>query len=863
MIKIKRLFWLRLALRELRNNSKFSLFFIFNLAMGLSGFIALDSFKESLEDHLGKNSQSILGADIALTSYIPINEENINILESNFPKNMKVTNRISLFTMVSSDEKSRLVEVVGIEKNFPFYGEILLKNKGIVQEDDYANNLELNDGSWVYPELFSILNLRNDGRIKIGEKSFFVADHVLNDPSSSISSFGFGPRVYIDFSKMKETGLLSKKSRVNYQRLYRLPKNTNLESLVKILKNQVKYFKGSDSKIRIISHKNAGNNLGRLLGYLNDYLGLVALIAVFLAGIGAAYLYRNYLFNRFRELSILMSLGATRHQTYYMVMWQLFILGTGASIISILISILILPFLPLLLEELLPRGFVTHLSLSSLFFSMVIGCVGSFVFCLPVFLRISSIKPLYLFHEHFINNDADYKFWRQLYSYIPLIILSWLLSVWQANSWVVGSVFIAMLIFSIILLGFVALGILRMAGGISKNSSNTIKRLAFRNIHRNRVGAVSCFLALAMGTLLINLIPQIYQGLQEEISRPKDFRIPSLFMFDIQPDQIDPLKTLISKEKEEMKYISPMVRARLEKINGKVFNTSNNVSPKTREQERAQRFRMRTLNLSYRTELSGSEYIVKGRAFSGKYDWDSRSPAEVSMEERYAERIGLKLGDVLTFNVQEILIEAKIVNFRRVKWNSFQPNFFILFQPGVLEDAPATFLASLGGLDQLKRAKLQKMIVNEFPNVSVVDVNRTVKRILNISDQMVLALKLMAYLSIFAGLVVVFSIARNEVEGRLWELNLLKVLGAKFNDIQKMIQIEFLVIGFFACIFGVSVSSLMSYILAWWFFENMWEWTWEISLGSIIGVTLMSVSVAWFATRKILKNKPLNLLRTS
>ena len=176
-----------------------------------------------------------------------------------------------------------------------------------------------------------------------------------------------------------------------------------------------------------------------------------------------------------------------------------------------------------------------------------------------------------------------------------------------------------------------------------------------------------------------------------------------------------------------------------------------------------------------------------------------------------------------------------------MKWNSFQPNFFILFQTGVLEDAPATFLASLGGLDKTRRLQLQNQIVKEFPNVSVIDVTRTVKRVLNISDQMVLALRLMAYLSILAGLVVVFSIARHEVEGRLWELNLLKVLGARFQDIQKMIQIEFAIMGIFAGFFGVAVSLAISYGLAWWFFENLWKWTWQISLASVIGVTSLSI----------------------
>ena len=200
---------------------------------------------------------------------------------------------------------------------------------------------------------------------------------------------------------------------------------------------------------------------------------------------------------------------------------------------------------------------------------------------------------------------------------------------------------------------------------------------------------------------------------------------------------------------------------------------------------------------------------------------------------------------------------------RRVQWNSFQPNFFIIFQPGVLEDAPSTFLGSIGGLDASGKLKIQNRIVSDYPNVSVIDVSRMVERALKISDQMVLALRLMAYLSILAGLVVVFSIARHEVDGRLWELNMLKVLGAKFSDIQKMIQIEFAVLGIFAGLFGVVLSLIMSYGISWWFFENLWKWTWTTSLASIIGVTSLSVGVASLATSRTLRSSPLTLLRAS
>ena len=863
MKKPSPLFWSKLALKELLNNQRFSLFFLFNLALGLAGFIALDSFKDSLDTHLGRNSQAILGADIALTSYVPIDDHTLRNFESMFPESTLSARKISLFTMVASKERSVLVQVTGLSENFPFYGKIILEKSGIVDSKMVRDNLGANGEAWIYPELLFMLNINEGGSVDIGESSFPISDSVTDDPSSSMSSFGLAPRIYVGINKINETGMLSKKSRVSYQYLYRLPEGTALNILVENLRGEIKNFDNSYSKIRVRTHKRAANNLGRVLGYLNDYLGLIALIAVFLAGIGAAYLFRNYLVHRFREMSILMSLGATRQQTYLMVLWQLVFLGTGAALISIIFSLGILPLLEIFLENFLPRGFETNANVSSLIFALVLGSVGSLVFCLPVLTRIHSVQPLMLLRETKGKYQSDISIFRQALSYLPLIILSWVLSVWQSQSFIVGSAFVGMLFCAVLLLGSLSWLTLLFAGKLSQTSGNTIKKMAFRNLQRNRTGAISCFIALSLGTLLINLIPQIYQGLQEEISRPADFRIPSLFLFDIQPEQVEPLQNLLAEKKINLNYISPMVRARLEKVNGKIYKAEINEGLSTRERQREQGFRMRTLNLSYRTELSDSELIVKGRKLAGSYDWKSDLPAEVSLEERFADRMGLKLGDLLSFNVHEVPIIAKVINLRKVKWNSFQPNFFILFQSGVLNDAPATYLASMGGLDKVDRMNYQNLIVKNFPNISVIDVTRTVERILKISDQMVIALRFMAYLSIMAGLVVVFSIARHEVQGRLWELNLLKVLGAKFNDIQKMIQIEFAVLGFSAGLFGVGISLIMSYGIAWWFFENLWKWTWQTSLVSVVGVTALSVVVAWIATRRTLSISPLNLLRSS
>jgi putative ABC transport system permease protein len=318
---------------------------------------------------------------------------------------------------------------------------------------------------------------------------------------------------------------------------------------------------------------------------------------------------------------------------------------------------------------------------------------------------------------------------------------------------------------------------------------------------------------------------------------------------------------MLAQHGTALDHLSPLVRARLEAVNGTPFRTELDGQVLTREQEGDRRFRSRGINLSYRTALSNSERIVSGRPLAASYDPLSSEPPELSLEERFASRLGLRLGDLLIFDVLGVPVEGRVVNFRQVKWNSFQPNFFILFQPGVLEEAPASFLGSISRLDDQQRLTIQNIVVQEFPNVSVIDVTRIVTRILQISDQMSLAIRMMAWLSILVGLVVVYSIARHEVQTRQWELNLLKVLGARFQDVRTLVLLEFGLLGFFAALFGLLLSLAMSYALAWQFFGRLWMLAWEVSVASVIGVSLLSMGVALLAASGTLRQKPLALLR--
>ncbi|MBF0276560.1 MAG: FtsX-like permease family protein [SAR324 cluster bacterium] len=855
--------WIKLAIKEIRNNSRFSLFFIVNLTLGLIGFIALDSFKTSIHHHLENNSKAILTADISVRSNQPFTSQEIELFTEIMGKDSEKAEQIHFISMIAGKKNSRMVRIIGIDGQFPLYGNIVLKNGGVVQSQEIREPLLTRHSVWAAKDLMLAFEFDEGDSVKIGQSSFEIVDTILEDPTSTASFLAGIPTVYMGIEQIQSTGLVQLGSRIRYERFYKLPVGTDLELLEEKLRQKLEDLYPGSPKIRVESHKDASQQLGRTLGYLNDYLGLVALIALFLAGVGAAYLFRSFLTDRFKEMAILISLGATRRDAYLMTLVQITILGFVSAVLASLLAYLFLPLLPTMLVNFLPKGFVSSMGWSSLVLAFFMGTLGSVICCLPILARIYSLNPIALFHENVIPTRVDHLPWlKTILSYLPILVIYWILAVWQAHSWIIGSLFVGLFLGSLLILGLVAWGLLSACGKVS-NQRGVTSKIALRNLNRNKVGAISCFLAIGLGSLLINLIPQIQGGLQEEISQPLNVKVPSFFLFDIQPDQVDSLKAYLQEEEYQLSYLSPMIRARLEEVNNKTFDSNREEAAMTREQERERRFRNRGFNLTYRGELKDSESYVEGKPLSPLYNADAEGLPEISLEERFANRLGLQIGDELTFDVQSVPITGKVVNFRKVKWNSFQPNFFVLFQPGVLEEAPKTFLAGISNVEAERKLLLQNGIVQRFPNISVIDVSRIVSRILDITDQISWAIRVMAYLSIVAGLVVLFSIARYEVQHRFWEINLLKVLGARFEDVRSIVQIEFGILGFFAAVFGVLLSNLMSFAIAYIIFESIWSFSWLMTFFSIIGISLLSVATALLATHHLLRKKPLELLKAT
>ncbi len=850
--------WVKLAFKEIINNKGFSLFFILNLSLGLMGFIALDSFKQSLHDHIQGQSKSLLSADVNITAYQKLASKEIDLVEKQLGKVTAKTSQILFNSMIGSAQDSRLAEISVVNSGYPLYGQLILEGLGKIGPEQAAQILQKKPTALIQKELMADLKIKTGDEVKIGQMTFTVGPALIDAPGQSFWNARITHKVFIGWEWAKQTGLLEFGSHKRYNYLYKIPNDSDAAALAAKTNKIIKEKYGTNPNFRVQPHNRANPQMSRLMGYLGDYLGLAALVALFLAGLGTAYLFRAYLSQKTKEMALLRSLGATAADTITFQLIQIAILGTLAAILAGFFGWALLPLLKWLLAGITPLGFEPNLNPTSLLLALGLGLLGSLLFCLPSLTELFIIKPQELFSEERETTPVKPKS-TLLWSLAPLLFF-WVLAIWQSHSYKVGSLFLGGLVLAGLILGVMGLVLLKFLG--TQKIKNLNLRLAFRNLNRGGLASLASFVAIGLGALLINLIPQLEFGLQQEISQPKRAKLPSFFLFDIQPEQVGDLGTFIISQGYNIKQVSPMIAAKLYSLKGKDLNQKNNNEDSlTREEQTTRVTRRRAANLSSRSTLYDSETLSGGQFFTSDFDPESGLLPEISLEEWYAKRLGLTVGDKMGFNIMGVPIEGQVTSLRKVKWNSFQPNFFVLFQPKSLEDAPATYLGTIADIPEDQKTNLQNSIRTEFPNIAMINVARMVNRILKLTAQVSLAISAMAVLAMFAGLVVVYSIARFNAQTRLKEVNLLKVIGAKHRDLKIISLVEFGLLGLLASLTGSFLSLGMAKVIAEIMFDRSFEPYWGPTLLTIVLVSLLSALLGFLGVRGTLAKKPQFLLQ--
>lgn len=846
---------LRFALRELRRNHLFTLIFIINLSFGLSGIAFVEQFKGVFSNLMTERSLAILGADIALGSRLPISKEVLNKVLSELPAGTRTSSQMTMMSMARGADTSRLVSLSTLGEGFPYYGNLILKNAGAVPRNDLL--APSGENIWVYPELLGQMGLKIGDQISIGEASYTISDVVVEDPGQTMRMGGFAPKVFVSDKGLKRAKLLGEGATVRYQISFKFPLNSKL-SLNELSSELEAKYAGED--LRVLTPARASEGLARGLDYLTDFLGLVSVVSLFLASVGLFYLYRSYLASKRKELAVLSFLGLGERKILKIFSLHLGLLGILGTLLSLILIASLFPFVIDVVNDLLPFKLQSSLEPRSIVATLSVGLGATLLLCLPLISPLVSTRAIELLRDRVGRVSVLTR--SRVFAFLPWLLFCYGLSIWMAGSLKVGSLFMAVIATVALLLFAIGEFFLRLLQKSQIGRFSLALKLAVGYLVRFRLATLSLFVALSLSIHLLHLIPQLEQSLREEFVAPTDQALPALFLFDIQEEQLPELNRLTKLHNAKLRLVSPLIRSRITAINDIAYKRENGEAL-TREDQEERRIRNRGLNLSFRDRFDASETIVEGRSFSSRIHTDENLPVELSLEERWASRMGVKLGDKMTFSIFGLPITGEVVSLRKVRWTSFVPNFFVLVQPGVLEDAPKTYLAALSEMEPEVKSAFERDLYQNLSNISSIDVARIIERTLVILSQMAMALKIMSVLSLVVGLLVLYSLINNQMRERARDLVLLKVLGAERGLIKKSVRLQLLTIVGFAAFFGLASSTVVVWILAKNLFNGLTHFNWGLTLTLGISSILIGLFVGELTSRKWLRLNASDALRDS
>jgi putative ABC transport system permease protein len=359
-------------------------------------------------------------------------------------------------------------------------------------------------------------------------------------------------------------------------------------------------------------------------------------------------------------------------------------------------------------------------------------------------------------------------------------------------------------------------------------------------------------MAVGLGAFVVMAIQSLQTNLLNEIDITRRTNLPNMFLIDIQPDQKQGVETLIEQATAERPELIPTVRARIFAINGREVDLEQ-------REMRQERGRLgREYVVTYRDRLEANETIVAGNF------WDSTpsAEAEVSIEEGMRGLSGLDVGSTITFDIVGRKIAARVTSIRRVDWRNSRTGFMVLFRPGALEQAPQMLIAPINGPEgEPERSRFQRALLDRYPNISVIDVAEVVSTISRILNNVTLAVSFLGGFVLLCGvLILVGSIAMTKFQ-RIYEVAVLKTLGAKRNVLLRILLVEYGLLGMVAGLTGALASIALSYAVTRFVLEIPWAFSVSITLAGIAATTALVTIVGLSSSFNVLTRKPLAVLR--
>jgi len=833
---------LRLCQRELRTGLHGFGVFLGCLFLGVLAISAVGSLAQALEQGLNQDAKAILGGDIS----VAVTSRDLSTEEHTFLTSLGTVSRtLSTRTMARTaktheeNPQAILIELKGVDQHYPLYGHVQTDSGKNLQQLLFTEHSL--PGALADAEFFQRLNCEIGNTIVIGNQSFRLQGVLTKEPDKSMEFFTLGPKVMVTTDAFQQTGLDQTGSlfRTNY--LLQLT-HEDAQDIAQNIRDQ---FPESGWRIRDYHH--AAPGIRTMLERMNIDLTLVSLGALLVGGLGIAGGVRGYLGGRLKHMATMKCLGASIRVLFASYLLQILILGlvgTGAGMLcGAAVPVITSRFFVQTLSIELQAGLYAKPLMQAFLF----GVLTTLAFALPPLFRAISTPPSGIFRGY-IDQSMDRLPKAAIFPTTLIFILLLVMVFWFSGHALLSLWFFCGIIGAWLVFTAMTRGIRWLAGHAPRLPLPSL-RIGMANIRRPASPGVSLVFALGFGLTALVAIIMVNANLSQTLRTELAQEAPALFLMDIRPDIVENFQTMVTATPGVSRLdLRPMVR-------GRIVHIKDTPVEKVVVAEDVEWAVRGDRGFSYAKDFPPGSTLVRGTWWDETY---AGAPL-ISITSDLARGFGVDIGDTLTLNILGRNLTATIASIREVNWQTLAMQFAIILSPGVLDNAPQTWLGSVYGqnLDQTLFATIN----THFPDIAIITVRDVLENAALIMGRAALTFQITAAMALIVGLLVLAGAFAADQRRRIYDSVIYKVCGATRGDIMVTLIAEFSLAGL-----ATSLGSLVLGTIAAWgvvtrLLKMQFNPDFKIAILTVVSGIILALIVGLLGTWRTLGQKTAPFLR--
>ncbi|MDM7859879.1 FtsX-like permease family protein [Alteromonas sp. ASW11-36] len=796
------------------------------IVLSVAAVLSLSLFSERLQQALTDRSAEFIAADRRLNSRTPVDEQWLVEAQK---LGLQTAEQVSTRSMVFGENEMALADLRAVNDQYPLKGAITIAPEPFAPAADIDGTVPPGE-VWIDSRLFQLLDVSIGDTIYVGDAELTVTQVLGEIPDAGFSVFNTDPIVLMSMADIAATNVTGPGSRVNYKAYFTGDAST-LDDYYDWLRPQL------DDEIHYWMSIEADESaVGQAVSRAERYFLLASLLAIVLAAVSIAVAAQRYSQRHFDPVAIMKTIGASKQQIQRVYILQI-------SFITIL-GILIGSVLGIAIQQVVVTALGDSVEVSldvwhwrPLLIALFTGSLCALMFSLYPLMQLFSVPPLRV-----LRKDIDASLSSRTIQFAAAGSAIFLLMWAYSRDLTISAILFASGIVLVVGLLAVTYGLIAVGRKLGGGAMGPWQ-LAWARIRRramdNSVQLISFSITIML--LLVVLVMRNDMIAQWRAQLPEG--TPNYFVSNVTEAQRPALVEQFETNNIRYDEFFPVVRGRFVAINDERIRTE--VTKEDEEPAQEGRDGLgREANLTWDTELQTENRIVEGRWLD---QWQPGMPHEVSVEAEVAERLNIKLGDILTFNIGSEIVRVVVTSLREVNWQTMQPNFFFVLHPAAMENFAATYITSFH-LDQSRKSEITRLML-PFASVTLFDVDARINQLRDVVDQVSLAVEFILILVLAAGSLVLIAQVQASMDERQQELAILRTLGAKGRLIRLSVVFEFLIIGIVAGFMAALANEFSLWLLQSQVFQMEasihWEYWAVAPLAGAIVVGILGALGCW------------------